>query len=116
MGSFKEGIEEGFDKLPLAIEKKLKDGKALTANEEHLKAALEDLAEDRLLPPEERIQWMLQFEEDYLYANEYSDDELVDQDTIVAPTPPPKKAKKKAKTKKVKEPPLVTAQDDIVDA
>merc|ERR1711862_1031791 len=48
--SFKRGVEEGYDKLPPAIEKKLKNGKALTANEEQLKAALQDLAKDRILP------------------------------------------------------------------
>ena len=76
--TFEQGVEKGYDKLPQSTQKKLKAGKSLTANEENHKNALEDLEKDRQLPSEERVKWMLQFQEEHMDCFSDDDDDLTD--------------------------------------
>ena len=78
-----QGIKEGHDKLPVALEKKIKSSKApLAVFEEFNRAVLEDFDKDRILIPNKRIHWMLQFRKNYYY-DQY---DVYEVDSILAYT------------------------------
>lgn len=69
--SYEDGCEKGCDKVPTKIQKKIDQGKRLTATEQYKINGLEQIKRDSLLQKEKRTPWLFEFEEDY--------DEYIDQ-------------------------------------
>lgn len=61
--TYDNGLAEGFDKLPAAIQSKLDTGVPLTEEEEQRVRGLEEMREDALKPAEERKRGNWQFKE-----------------------------------------------------
>jgi hypothetical protein len=68
---YEDGCEKGCDKVPTKIQKKIDQGKRLTATEQYKINGLEQIKRDSLLQKENRTPWLFEFEEDY--------DEYIDQ-------------------------------------
>jgi len=63
--SYEEGKEKGYDVMPEALAAKVKEGSALTEEEEILVRGLKEMAEDVLKEPAERKRGTTDFQERY---------------------------------------------------
>jgi hypothetical protein len=96
--SYEEACELGHDKVPTKIQKKIDQGKRLTATEQYKINGLEQIQRDSVLPKEKRMSWLFEFEEDYdQYLDQIEDltSEEEEEESI-------KKSKKQKKEKRGK--------------
>lgn len=96
--SYEEACELGHDKVPTKIQKKLDQGKRLTATEQYKINGLEQIKRDSVLPKEKRTTWLFEFEEDYdQYLDQLEDLTSEEEEEVSV-----KKSKKEKKEKRGK--------------
>ena len=67
---YDEGERKGYNKVPKKIQTKIDKNQRLTKTEEQIKNGLRQIVSDMELDKEDRIQWMMNFKEDYELAAE----------------------------------------------
>mmetsp|Transcript_5331 Transcript_5331/g.7911 ORF Transcript_5331/g.7911 Transcript_5331/m.7911 type:complete len:927 (-) Transcript_5331:116-2896(-) len=92
--TYEEGCKKGYEKISPRLQKKIDSGKKLTENEVLQVDGLEQMKNDIKLPPEERIQWIFDFEEEY---EEIDDTPSVQEEEQVMKKAPVKSKKNKKK-------------------
>lgn len=111
--TYEEGQQKGHCSIPKKIQNKIVKEQKLTKKESQLKRGLSEIEADTKREKSKRVSWMMQFEEDYMIAEEEQSAHEVLKSKL---KPSVQKSKQKGKRKTISKQTKPVTPDDIVSS